>query len=148
MGRNRRKRGRSSSSGSSSSGSYERRNRRKRGRTNSLRKSSSSGARTPSPPPSWSKKKGITQRYQNVSNNYSTVLQNIIPDFDPLKDNINAWLNVIKSYAESLSWSDETIRYQALNKLNGSAKIWYDSLLRNNNKWPLWKWRDWESKLT
>lgn len=67
----------------------------------------------------------------------------MIPEFDPLKDNVEAWLNIIKSYASTFGWSDSMIRYQALNKLKGSAKIWYDSLLRTSSDWTKWIWADW-----
>lgn len=83
-----------------------------------------------------------------MSNTNALTLNSIIPEFDPLKDDINAWLNIIKSYAKTFTWSDEMIRYQALNKLRGSAKVWYDSLLRTDNQWPSWKWNDWKAKLS
>lgn len=72
----------------------------------------------------------------------------MIPDFDPLNDNVTAWLNIINTHATTFAWSDSMIRYQALNKLKGSAKTWYDSLLRNSSIWTAWQWREWEKKIS
>lgn len=127
--KHRKKRARSPSSSSSSSGS------------------SARGSRTP-PPTKTRKRSKVprTNEAQTVSTN-SVTLHNIIPDFDPLKDNVWSWLNVIDSYASTFSWNDHMIRYQALNKLKGSAKIWYESLLRNNHAWTTWLWKDWKEKI-
>lgn len=65
----------------------------------------------------------------------TNTLHNMIPEFNPLIDNATSWVDVIESYASTFAWSDSMIRYQALNKLKGSAKMWYDSLLRNNHSW-------------
>lgn len=135
---------------------------RKRARSSSSSNSSSSAvssvsARTPSPRPPKHKKRTERERSSKhtrsfgsvlVSQNSSSTLNNIIPEFDPLKDDINAWLKIIQSHASTFSWSDEVTRYQALNKLRGSAKLWYDSLLRTDHQWPSWKWIDWHNKLS
>lgn len=71
----------------------------------------------------------------------------MIPEFDPLTDDIIAWLNIIQSYATTFDWTDETIRFQALDKLKGSGKVWYDSLLHTDSQWPTWKWSDWNRHL-
>lgn len=71
----------------------------------------------------------------------------MIPDFDPLNDNVTSWLKVIASYASTFSWTVSVIRYQALNKLKGSAKIRYESLLRNDHMWTAWLWKDWKKRL-
>jgi hypothetical protein len=124
---------------------------RARARSTSTSSSSSSRTRTPSPPPRHKKKKAKVSRKADTSTvstgNASTVLNNIIPDFDPLRDDIGAWLNIIQSYAKTFAWSDDVVRYQALNKLKGSAKTWYDSLLRTENQWPSWRWADWRRRL-
>lgn len=73
----------------------------------------------------------------------TNTLHTMIPEFDPLTDNVLSWINVIESYASTFAWSDSMIRYQALNKLKGSAKMWYDSLLRNDHSWTTWVWKDW-----
>lgn len=122
---------------------------------------SSTSTKTPSPPPPRRRKTtsrsgrqtskpntARTKGTDTVSQANSITLNNIIPEFDPLKDDIDAWLSIIKSYANTFSWSDETTRYQALNKLKGPAKTWYDSLLRSNNQWPTWNWFDWCTKLS
>lgn len=127
---------------------HNKRSERKRARSTSSSSSSSSSAsaRTPSPPPKRNKK--VSRAQETVSSTNALTLNNIIPEFDPLRDDINAWLNIIQSYASTFAWSDETIRYQALNKLKGSAKVWYDSLLRTDQLWPSWKWSNWKEKLS
>ena len=122
------------------------RQKRKRVRSSSS-SSSTSSARTPSPPPKRKEKASRKVGTEIVSNSNQFTLNNIIPEFDPLKDDINAWLSIIQSYAKTFVWSDEMTRYQALNKLKGSAKVWYDSLLRTDSEWPLWKWKNWKRKL-
>ncbi|XP_063635180.1 uncharacterized protein LOC134805918 [Cydia splendana] len=125
--------------------------------SSTVRSSDSESARTPSPLPPQRKKSRKLDRSskplringpETVSHNNTPTLYNIIPEFDPLKDDINAWLRVIQSYASTFSWSDEITRYQALNKLKGSAKVWYDSLLRTDHQWPSWKWSDWHNRLS
>ncbi|KAG7304531.1 hypothetical protein JYU34_011480 [Plutella xylostella] len=106
--------------------------------------SSSSSSATPSPPPP--KRKRKVKAPENVSTQ-SITLNSMIPEFNPLTDNVTSWLNIIKSYSTTFSWTDSMVRYQALNKLKGSAKIWYDSLLRTNNDWTTWVWADWEKKI-
>ncbi|XP_047028837.1 uncharacterized protein LOC124636753 [Helicoverpa zea] len=102
----------------------------------------STSSSTPSPRP---RRKSKVSRHKDTK--AVSTLNNIIPEFDPLNDDINAWLNIIQSYSATFDWSDETIRYQALNKLKGSAKVWYDSLLRTDSRWPTWKWSDWNQRL-
>lgn len=115
-----------------------RRKRAKHRRTlsTSTSSSSSSSAKSPSSPPR--RKEKVSGRTKEIVSTNSITLNSIIPDFDPLRDDVNAWLNIIQSYAKTFTWSDETIRYQALNKLRGSAKVWYDSLLRTEERWPSW----------
>ncbi|XP_063373334.1 uncharacterized protein LOC134661274 [Cydia amplana] len=125
-----------------------------RARSTSTSSSSSGRTRTPSPPPKQTrkeKKKTKVSRKADTStvstDKASTVVNNIIPEFDPLRDDIGAWLNIIQSYAKTFSWSDGVVKFQALNKLKGSAKTWYDSLLRTEQEWPSWRWADWRRRL-
>lgn len=133
----------------------ERKHRKKRARSSSSSSSSStssrSGLQTPSLPPRARKRLKVSHTNDAgiVSTTSSNItLNNMIPDFDPLTDNISAWLNIIQSYAVTFSWNDSMIRYQALNKLKGSAKIWYDSLLRTEHAWTTWLWVDWKKKIS
>lgn len=117
--------------------------------------SSSSSARTPSPPPPKRRKRHPKKKSKQVPRKTGTetvstsalTLHNMIPEFDPLNDNVTAWLNIMDSYAKTFSWADSMIRYQALNKLKGSAKTWYDSLLRNDHSWITWTWNDWKLRM-
>lgn len=52
----------------------------------------------------------------------------MIPEFDPLIDDIQMWINVVEANARAFGWSDRVIKYQALQKLRNTAKTWYDSL--------------------
>lgn len=120
-----------------------RKHKRKRARSSSS--DSSSSVRTPSPPPK--RKKVSRKRNVETVSTSAMTLHNMIPEFDPLTDNVVSWLNIIESYSSTFSWPDSVVRYQALNKLKGSAKIWYDSLLRNDHTWTNWMWRDWKQKI-
>jgi hypothetical protein len=105
-------------------------------RSSSSSSTSSRSSQTPPPRSSQSRKRPKVSNANDaatVSTSNTVTLNNMIPDFDPLTDNITAWLNVIQSYATTFSWTDSTIRYQALNKLRGSAKVWYDSILRTEH---------------
>ncbi|KAI8440607.1 hypothetical protein MSG28_001826 [Choristoneura fumiferana] len=104
------------------------RSRRKRARSpsssSSLSSESSSEARTPSPPPRKKRRKVPDAEGEFVSTSNAISLNNMIPEFDPVKDNVDAWLNIIESYTKTFAWSDRMTRYQALNKLKGSAKTY------------------------
>lgn len=114
---------------------------------------SGSTSRTPPSPPATASRARKRNKVSNkldtgtVSTNTVT-LHNMIPDFDPLKDNVVSWLQIIESYAATFSWTDNMIRYQALNKLKGSAKVWYESLLRNDLTWTTWVWENWKRKIS
>lgn len=55
---------------------------------------------------------------------------------------------MIESYASTFTWSDSMTRYQALNKLKASAKVWYESIVRNSQVWTAWLWKDWVEKIS
>ncbi|XP_063627036.1 uncharacterized protein LOC134798603 [Cydia splendana] len=133
-------------------GKRSKRSKSKRKRQRSSSSSSSaisvSTERTPSTPPPKRNKVSRKADTQTVSTNNAPTLNNMIPEFNPLNDDVCAWLNIIMNYARTFSWKDEMIRFQALNKLKGPAKVWYDSLLRTDCTWPSWKWEDWNRKLT
>lgn len=78
----------------------------------------------------------------------SAVLSSVIPEFDPLVDNIDMWINVVEANAKAFGWSDNMIRYQALQKLRNTAKTWLDSLQKNETRWTTWRWRQWRDKLS
>lgn len=131
-----------------------RRNKRKYGKyrarspstSTSSSSESSDGGSTP-PLPRKRKKVKVSQTNDaTVSTN--APLHNMIPYFDPLTDDVMSWLKVIESHASTFSWTDSMTRYQALNKLKGSAKVWYDSLLRSNHTWTTWVWKDWMERLS
>lgn len=57
------------------------------------------------------------------------------------------WINVVEANARAFSWSDRVLQYQALQKLQNTAKTWYDSLQKNKTRWTTWKWKEWRSTL-
>lgn len=77
----------------------------------------------------------------------NVVLSSVIPEFDPLVDDIQMWINVVEANARAFSWSDRVLQYQALQKLRNTAKTWYDSLQKNETRWTNWKWKDWRNTL-
>lgn len=38
--------------------------------------------------------------------------------------------------------------FQAVNKLRGTAKQWYDSFVKNESCWAAWKWKEWRDKIS
>jgi hypothetical protein len=78
----------------------------------------------------------------------NVVLSSVIPEYDPLVDNIDMWLNVVQANARAFGWSDNMIKYQALQKLRKSAKTWLDSLQKNETRWTSWRWRQWRNTLS
>lgn len=120
--RSRRESTTSSSTSSSSSSSGEERRRRK------------------------NKKKRGRKESPTVSQN--VVLSSVIPEFDPLIDNVDMWINVVEANARAFGWSDKMIKYQALQKLRNTAKTWLDSLQKNQTRWTTWKWKEWRDTLS
>lgn len=70
--------------------------------------------------------------------------RNILPDFDPSSKNqrINAWLKKVNECALVYGWDDKTTVHFAMQKLQGLAKIWYESL-----DTILFSWKEWQQKL-
>lgn len=77
----------------------------------------------------------------------NVILASVIPEFDPLVDNVNMWINVVEANAHAFGWSDQMMIYQALQKLRNTAKTWYDSLQKNHTSWTAWKWQEWRATL-
>lgn len=121
------------------------RKRRQRSRVSSTSSTDSSSSSTESDQHQ-RKKKRCCKASRTVSQN--VVLASVIPEFDPLVDNIDMWLNVVQSNARAFGWSDNMIKYQALQKLRNSAKMWLDSLQKNETKWTTWKWKHWRNTLS
>lgn len=48
----------------------------------------------------------------------NVVLSSVIPEFDPLVDSVDMWINVVEANSRAFGWSDNMIKYQA-----GSSKI-------------------------
>lgn len=130
--------------------------RRERGRhKRSRRQSSSSDTVTSSSSSSSSssderhlRKRSKRRRHRSPKVSQNVLLSSVIPEFDPLSDDVDMWLNVVQANAISFGWRDEMVKYQALQKLRSTAKTWYDSLLKNETKWTSWKWKDWRNKLS
>lgn len=93
-----------------------------------------------------SKKKRRTRR-ASPAVSQSIILSSVIPDFDPLVDDIEMWINVVEANARAFRWSDRVLQYQALQKLRNTAKTWYESLQKNKTRWTTWKWKDWRNTL-
>lgn len=72
------------------------------------------------------------------------VLNNVIPDFDPLckEQTVDTWLHKVDECAQIYGWSDKQIVHYALPKLSGVAKSWYQGLPS-----LLFSWSEWKVKL-
>lgn len=111
--------------------------------------SSSSSSSTSSRSSSNEHRRRKSRRTRRASPTVSqnVVLSSVIPEFDPLVDNIQMWINVLEANARAFTWSDRVLQYQALQKLRNTAKTWYDSLQKNTTRWTTWKWKDWRNTL-
>lgn len=92
------------------------------------------------------RKKNRRKQPQTVSQN--VILSSVIPEFDPLVDNIDMWLNVVDANSRAFGWADNMIKYQALQKLRNTAKTWLDSLQKNDTNWTTWEWKQWRDTLS
>lgn len=70
--------------------------------------------------------------------------KNILPDFDPSSKSqrIDIWLKKVNECATVYGWDERTIIHFAMQKLQGLAKTWYESL---NS--ILFSWDEWQGKL-
>ncbi|KAL0860291.1 hypothetical protein ABMA27_009706 [Loxostege sticticalis] len=70
--------------------------------------------------------------------------KNILPDFDPSSKNqrIDSWLNKVNECATVYGWDEKTTIHFSMQKLQGLAKTWYESLPS-----ILYNWTEWQSKL-
>lgn len=78
----------------------------------------------------------------------NVVLSSVIPEFDPLVDSVDMWINVVEANSRAFGWSDNMIKYQALQKLRNTAKTWLDSFQKNETRWTSWKWKEWRETLS
>lgn len=126
---------------------------KKRRRSPSSSSSSSTVSSRSSSSSSSSSSDGHRHRYSkrrrraSLTVNQNVVVSSVIPEFDPLVDDIQMWINVVEANARAFRWSDRIIKYQALQKLRNTAKTWYDSLQKNKTSWTTWKWKDWRDTL-
>lgn len=70
--------------------------------------------------------------------------KNILPEFNPINksQSIESWLKKVNECALVYSWDDKTTVHYAMQKLQGLAKTWYESLST-----ILFTWKEWEKKL-
>lgn len=104
--------------------------REKKSKRRATPESTSSSSSSSSSDESRHRKSRRTRRASpTVSQN--VIVSSVIPEFDPLVDDIEMWINVVEANARAFSWSDRVLQYQALQKLRNTAKTWYDSLQKN-----------------
>lgn len=70
--------------------------------------------------------------------------KNILPDFDPSNKNqrMDVWLRKVNECATVYGWDDKTTIHFSMQKLQGLAKTWYESL-----NTILFNWSEWQEKL-
>ncbi|CAG9122295.1 unnamed protein product [Plutella xylostella] len=70
--------------------------------------------------------------------------QNILPDFDPSSkgQRIDIWIKKVNECATVYGWDEKTTIHFSMQKLQGLAKLWYESL---NS--ILFSWAEWQQKL-
>lgn len=67
--------------------------------------------------------------------------KNILPEFDPSNKNqrMDVWLRKVNECASVYGWDDKTIIHFSMQKLQGLAKVWYQSLNTILFTWPEWQ---------
>lgn len=135
----------SSSTSESSDGKYESSRRYRK-----VKKKSKTGSYTPpalpvSTPHESTPSLPIPVHTYNYSKSFETV--NFIPEFDPLKCQINQWIEIIDHNSKTYAWNDNFIIYQAMTKLKGTAQVWYTSFIENEPGWSQFPWNKWKSIL-
>nr|XP_049696722.1 uncharacterized protein LOC110378482 [Helicoverpa armigera] len=70
--------------------------------------------------------------------------KNILPEFNPTNKSqrMDVWLKKVNECASVYGWDDKTIVHFAMQKLQGLAKTWYESLDS-----ILYSWNEWQTKL-
>lgn len=70
--------------------------------------------------------------------------KNILPEFDPSTKNqrMDVWIRKVNECASVYGWDDRTTIHFSMQKLQGLAKIWYQSL-----NTILYTWSEWQEKL-
>jgi hypothetical protein len=70
--------------------------------------------------------------------------KNILPNFDPSTKNqrMDIWLKKVNECAAVYGWDERTTTHFAMQKLQGLAKTWYESL-----NTILFTWQEWQTKL-
>ncbi|KAH9632448.1 hypothetical protein HF086_014532 [Spodoptera exigua] len=85
-----------------------------------------------------------TQSHTVALSSHNLNHKNILPDFDPSSKNqrVDVWLKKVNECATVYGWDDKTVIHFAMQKLQGLAKTWYESL---NS--ILFSWSEWQDKL-
>lgn len=67
--------------------------------------------------------------------------KNILPNFDPSSNNqrMDVWLKEVNERATVYGWDERTTTHFAMQKLQGLAKTWYESLNTILFTWPEWQ---------
>lgn len=60
---------------------------------------------------------------------------------------VNDWIEIVQYNANIYQWPDNITIFQALNKLKGTAKMWYDSYVESELGWSQYTWSKWKSIL-
>lgn len=81
---------------------------------------------------------------QNAQSNNKLDYKNILPEFDPSTKNqrMDVWLRKVNECASVYGWDGKTTIHFAMQKLQGLAKTWYQSL-----NTILFTWAEWQEKL-
>lgn len=69
----------------------------------------------------------------------TSITNTTIPEFNPLHQNIQDWLNVVDEFMFLYQWNDKTVCHLALNKLRSPAEVWYRGLNTHIFSWSEWK---------
>lgn len=124
------------------------RSRKRRSRREPSTSSSTSTASSSSSSSANNRSRKKRHRKDSKTVSQSVLLSSVIPEFDPLVDSVDMWINVVEANSRAFGWSDNMIKYQALQKLRNTAKTWLDALQKNETRWTTWKWKQWRETLS
>lgn len=129
----------SSSSDSSSSSPISHESRKKR---KSKRKGHTPKSYTPPPVSLVSTLSSPTKPFVTYAQTMESV--SFIPEFDPLVCQVDQWLEIIDHNSKNYVWTDSFTVYQALGKLQGTARTWYTSFIETEPGWSQFDWNRWK----
>ncbi|KAK9738046.1 hypothetical protein QE152_g10185 [Popillia japonica] len=81
---------------------------------------------------------------ENQHVHYHNSALQIIPEFDPGKLNFSTatqWIRTVENLSQIFKWDDRTLLFNAIAKLSGAAKMWFEGGKEGIIDWNTFKER-------